>query len=91
MTQDIRGRTVHVVAGSNGLGRMNPGTWLNDELINYHVELLADESGEDIIFLSCFFFTRHLRSAPELTNAAQIPGFDPLKVRSFDILYLSKG
>lgn len=85
MTECIRGTTIRVEAGPHGLARMAPGSWLNDEFINFYVEHLneiAEKSSQDVLFLSSFFVEKHILCDGQIREEQAAIRFDPLKACS---------
>lgn len=63
MTVPIHGTAIEVAAGDHGLGKFAPKGWLNDEIMNFHVEGLNEGSkleGSNVAFLDTHFFTEYL-------------------------------
>lgn len=57
MQKDIQGRRTPITP--DGYGKFSPGQWLNDDAINYHLELLNCGAEErDAIILPTFFYKK---------------------------------
>lgn len=62
MSRRIPGIKTRLDPGDCGYGLMGAGFWLNDECMNYHIELFNINSHtNDAIILSTFFYTRFLK------------------------------
>lgn len=60
----VTGLKTHLQPGETGYGVMAAGRWLNDECMNYHIELLnaeMDGVDSDTVVFSTFFYERFLK------------------------------
>lgn len=82
MTEWIQGARTRVYPGDHGYGLFAPEMWLNDDAINYHVELLNERAeGGDAIILPTFFYKNCIEGS-KLIHHRKALRFGDLKVSS---------
>lgn len=88
MKSTIYGAAIKVPPGQDGLRTMAAGVWLNDQIINFHVECLnigAERvAGSDVVFLDTHFFKQHLDKAPDVKRADIARQYGVLKVSLYE-------
>lgn len=93
MKQPIRGCLTHINPGDHGYGLFGPGRSINDDALNYHLELLnwgAEE--KEAIILPTFFYKQCIRGSSLILKELSTR-YGPLKARpsTFQWCYTADG
>lgn len=84
MKSFVYGTTIKVSPGKDGMKTLGPGAWLNDQVINFHVERLnfgAEQVARgDVVFMDTIFFKNHLEKGPTIQQPEVACRYGVLKV-----------